>query len=266
MFNKFTFYMHIILVSGIKDLGPGGDTLENKFVHNYFLGANIVKVPKSVALRIARVNHSCQPNAGAIYDETARVAILFAQKDIQAGEEISICYYASLFLLTPSSIGMSTEEEFHHCKNQLALEYGITCSTDCSCHDPTILDLVKEGRRLFATVIALTHQRRIEEALAAGDELLDIYRRLNASSIYRSHAEVLLFRAAVTKSEFLPKAMQYIRPAVEFFQKICPYSECLTKTYEKLLEHPETDPNYMKIDKEQNMLNFMENVFGALNL
>ncbi len=55
----------------------------------------------AVALRIARVNHACQPNAGTSYDEIARVAILFAQRDIRPGEEITVCYYASFFGLVP---------------------------------------------------------------------------------------------------------------------------------------------------------------------
>ena len=105
--------------------------MENKFARNYFLGANM-GVQKSVALRIARVNHSCQPNAGAIYDETARVAILFAQKDIQPGEEISICYYSPFHSdYVPLEIcfhppDMSLEEEFVGIKNKVLSLHGIT--------------------------------------------------------------------------------------------------------------------------------------------
>ena len=67
-----------------------------------------------VALRIARLNHACKPNAVTIYDETARVAILFAQRDISPGEEITICYYASFFGLVPveQEINMNTQEEY----------------------------------------------------------------------------------------------------------------------------------------------------------
>ena len=73
--------------TGIQDLEPEGATLEKKSEINLFMTPNIVGLlPDSVALRIARVNHACRPNAATIYDETALVAILFAQKDIQPGQ------------------------------------------------------------------------------------------------------------------------------------------------------------------------------------
>ena len=113
------------------------------------------------------------------------------------------------FLLAPIEhmLGMSTEEEFLYCKNQLVSDYGITCSSDCSCFDPAIPGLIKEGRRLFGTVIVLARQQRIEEPLAIGDKLLDSYRRLNVSWMYRGVLEYNLFLLAIAKSDFLPKAV-----------------------------------------------------------
>ncbi len=77
------------------------------------------------------VNHACQPNAAPIYDETARVAIFFAQRDIQPGEEITICYYTPFFWLVPieSSTGETLEEEMKIAKDIMAEDYGITCPT-----------------------------------------------------------------------------------------------------------------------------------------
>ncbi len=78
---------------GLMELAPEGAPLDVKFRINAMAGhperdggANIV------GLRIARVNHDCRPNAGYIYDETAHVQILFAQRDIHPGEEICISY------------------------------------------------------------------------------------------------------------------------------------------------------------------------------
>ena len=85
--------------------------------------------------------------------------------------------------------------------------------------------------------------------------------------MYRGILEYNLFLIAITKSEFLPKAMQYMRSAVETFRKICPYSEKLTKKYEKLMERPEMDSNYMRIDNDQdNPNNVIEHFFSGLNL
>lgn len=88
--------------AGLKDLGPEGGTLLQKFEGKAFLGDTECLI--SVALRIARVNHACLPNAAVIYDETACVAILFAQKDIHPFEEISICYYIGFFSLLPQHL------------------------------------------------------------------------------------------------------------------------------------------------------------------
>ena len=260
---------------GIKDLGPEGKSVQDKFVRNILVTGNVQR-QISVALRIARVNHACQPNAATIFDETARVAILFAQEDIQPGTEISICYYAPFFCLINSNSlpGMNPEfnieEELKFVKNQvLTTVHGFTCSADCSCHDPAFRALVQEGRKMNGTFTDLAKKLKVEEALVAGEKLLDIHRRLNVSWIYEGGTNFNLFRVAVRKSETLPRAKDYIRSAAELFGKICPYSESQTKKFEKLLEHPETDPDYMLIDKmrERDVLsNFMENVLSGLSL
>ena len=147
----------------------------------------------------------------------------------------------------------------------MSSHYGVTCSTDCFCYDPSFHALVLEGRQLYETVEALTYQFKVKEALDAGDKLLDIYRRLNVSWIYRGHTEHTLFHIAVHKSETLPRAKQYIRSAFELFSKICPYSERLTQKFEWLLEHPEEDPNYMAI-ADKTVADFAELFRTGFNL
>jgi len=224
--------------------------LEEKFNKNTFYGEYFPETLKepTVALRIARVNHACQPNAAAIYDETANAAILFAQRDIQPGEEISVCYYFPFFWLMPNeSFRNNIEDELNFCKNRIASKHGITCSPDCFCYDPTFLALTEEGRQLYKTVLTLAREHKIKEALDAGDKLQDVYRRLNVSWSYRGYTCFNLFEIAVRKSETLPRAKQYIQSAAELFGKICPYSEKLTKKFEKLLEHPEFNSNYLML-------------------
>ena len=244
---------------GIKNLGPAGATLKKKFLSNTFMGGSLDGW-KTVALRIARVNHSCQPNAYFTYDETVLVAVLFAQKDILPGEEVTSCYYSQLFRLSSTILTpfvnpeWSIEEELIFAKNELyeLPTKGIICPVDCPCLDPAIPALIKEGRQLHASVLALAGQLKIEEALAAGDKLLNVHRRLNISWVYLGITMFDLFEVAVRKSEFLPRAREYLLSAAEIFGKICPYSEKYTKRVELLLEHPELHPNYMLIDRMQN--------------
>jgi len=219
---------------------------------------------QTVALRIARVNHACQPNAAAVYDETALVAVLVSLKDIQPGDEISISYYAPFFVLHSriSMPGMGRDpsivQELNYVKKSLLYDaFGITCPADCPCFDPAIPALVKEGRKIYQTAVDLAKENKIEEALTAGEKLLDVHRRLNVSCVDRGFTEFRLFQIAVQKSETLPRAMKHLRSAAELFGKICPYSERLTKKFEKLLKHPELDKNYLLVDKMQNVSNSM---------
>jgi len=65
------------------ELAPKGAPLEVKFKINSIAGHPARDGGKDyVALRVSRVNHDCKPNAGYVYDEVARVEILFAQRDI----------------------------------------------------------------------------------------------------------------------------------------------------------------------------------------
>ena len=248
--NTIHIYYHDITDVGIVDLKPDGATLKEKFLTNRFEGRS------GVALRIARTNHACRPNAATIYDDTALVAILFSQRDIQAGEEITICYYISFFGYEPYSCPLdskfpetnSIEEELSFFRYLMSSLHGITCPSDCFCYDPAIPALVREGRQIHSIMMKLANENKIEEALAAGDKLVDIHRHLNVSWLIQVDVNYNLFRVAVMKSKTLPRAKEYIRSAAEVFRKICPYSEKLTKSAEKLLDHPETDPYYLRND------------------
>ena len=110
--------------------------------------------------------------------------------------------------------------------------HAIICPSDCICYDPAILALVREGRKIRPTIIEFSSQNKTEEALAAGDKLLDIQRRLNISWTSMGITEISLFNIAVKKWETRSRAKDYIRSAVEF--NICPYSENMTKRMEKL--------------------------------
>jgi len=239
--------------TGIQDLEPEGATLEKKSEMNLFLTPNVVGIiPDSVALRIARVNHACQPNAEAVYDETARVAILYALKDIHPGQEISRCYIWFLFHMGVEISGMSLDctidEVFNFAKNkELIIRHGIICPIDCFCNEPATRALVDEGRRLNAALLSLHRQFKTKEALVTTDRFLDIHRRLNVSWSQLAFAYTAIFQVAVVRSEFLPKAKEYMRSAVELFTKMYPYSKKITKKFENLIDHPEMSSNYLVI-------------------
>jgi len=72
-----------------------------------------------VCLRLSRVNHACIPNSAHWYDDDSRVKILFSEKPIKAGEEITYSYVTLRSLqhnYTPAII-----------RTSLQLTWGIFC-------------------------------------------------------------------------------------------------------------------------------------------
>lgn len=53
--------------------------------------------------KICRINHSCCPNSAWAWCKQTKLQRLVAQRDIQIGEEITVCYIAVDMLLSPSN-------------------------------------------------------------------------------------------------------------------------------------------------------------------
>lgn len=233
------------------DLAPEGAPLEVKFQVNSLAGDASRDGGKNyVGVRISRVNHDCRPNAGYIYDEKARVEIIFAQRDIHQGEEVCICYcsFASLNQERPTAY-LSPEDEFQFIRRTLSTTWGITCPEDCYCKDPLIQELVLEGRRISEEMDILAGRGWIEDALLVGEKLLDIHARLNVSWLSKAGAAFYCFQIALRKRKTLERAKVYIRTVYDIYRTICPYSE-YTEKYERMLNHPETDGNYLSMERQ----------------
>ena len=246
--------MKFIYLLGIVDLAPEGAPLEVKFQINSMTGDPARDGGKSyVGLRVARINHDCRPNAGYIYDATARVEVIFAQREIQPGEEICIsyCSFASLNLERPMASKKGPEAEFEAIQRTLFNTWGIVCPSNCFCKDPTARKLVLEGRRIKDEVDDLAGRGWIEKALLTASKLLEIQRRLNISWLCRASTEFYCFQIALRLRKTLGRAEQYIRAVREMYWVICPYSVYTTRRYEKLLAHPELDPNYLIMERHR---------------
>jgi len=232
------------------ELAPKGAPLEVKFKINSIAGDLARDGGKDyVALRVSIVNHDCKPNAGYVYDEMARVEILFAQRDILPGEEICICYcsFSNLNLERPTS-DLPPEEEFQFIQKTLLTTWGITCPKNCFCKESEIRKLVLEGRKLNAEIEDFISKGLIEEALESGEKMLDIQKCLHNSWVCIAGTELYLFQVALRKRKTIAKAIQYIRSVVDVYKIICPYSE-YTQKCERMLNHPETDGNYLSMEE-----------------
>lgn len=225
----------------MKDLEPKGGSLAAKFKLNAFQGPpddgdGVAGQTDHVGLRTARLNHSCQPNSCNGYDEVTLVRILLAQKDVHPGEEICIIY---------SNLGASVEKnytlkgsqeeirpflsfvrmkygltdanrledlEFYLIQWDLELNWGMTCPADCFCKTLPVKELIVEGKRYFKEMLISGSKGRIEDALNAGDRVLEIEKELNFSWNHRAIINWDLYEMAIasTKMDYA-RATKYLQ-------------------------------------------------------
>ena len=231
------------------DLAPEGASLMEKFDLNQVEGDEDRDGGKPfVGLRLARVNHNCQSNAAHVYDEVARVIVLYALRDIEPNEEICITYtnFANLSPKRPNAVH-SSEKEFKLIQLTLQDSWGVTCPDDCYCKDIEARKLVLEGRRLFVELHSWFSRGVTEKSLVVGEKILEIQRQLNVSWFKRGLMYNDLFTIAVMNKKTLHRAEGYIRAALDIFRNVCPYSK-ITEKCERRLKHPELEANYLKME------------------
>jgi len=78
--------------------------------------------------------------------------------------------------------------------------------------------------------------------------MLDIQKRLHSSWVCLAGTEFYLFQVALRKKKTMTKAGPHIRAVVDVYKTISPYSE-KTQKYERILNHPDTDGNYLIMEK-----------------
>jgi len=76
----------------------------------------------------------------------------------------------------------------------------------------------------------------MEEALDAGEKILDLTHRLNSTWFIKASLGHNLFEIASTSSKLEARAERYFKDSLKVWQIIAPYSE-MTKTLENLWEH-----------------------------
>ena len=162
--------------------------------------------------------------------------ILFAQRDIQPGEEICFAYLSvtNLSASRPTAGLNDAQAELEIIRDKLELNWGITCPVDCSCKNPTILDLVARGRKLSIEMDRLVDSLQAEEALECADRLLEVQEALESSWIAKARTHYLAFQVAVTSPNTLALAGRHIGAVVDIYRAVCPYSKDASRFEEEL--------------------------------
>lgn len=229
-------------------MAPEGKSLEYKFQHNALEGDPARDFgAEYVALRISRVNHSCKPNTGHIYDEIARVEILFAEADIYPGEEICIMYggFPDLFPDQIPTWVTDVDAEFQLYKIRLMVKWNIRCPPDCFCNDPKARRWVVEARSLLRMMVTLHPFTSADWDLQCAEKILEIQENLNCSLIKKAELHFFAFDMIMIDPRRKRKAVEHIQAAFDIFSAIRPFSE-LTRMYETLLKKTVSDVSLLE--------------------
>lgn len=223
-------------------MAPDGKSVEYKFHFNSLRGDPSRDFGTNyVALRISRVNHSCKPNAGHIYDDVARVEILYAERDINPGEEICILYTPFTELLPdPFLIWWRTiESEFEAYKKLLLLKWNIICPADCFCNDPNARKLIVEAWELLLMMATISPYTDANLSLHCTEKLLQVQNHLCPSSENGIKYHVFAFKVAcclqMTDPTKKQKALEHLQAVYGIYSAISPYAST-TRTYETALK------------------------------
>ena len=154
----------------INDLHPLGGSISEKVLLNQLA----CESPNEYALcaRMARVNHSCDPNAFHIYDATFKVKILVSQRDIHAGDEICISY--------PNWDDPTSSVSPESARVGLMMKWGIICDVNCRCYDSNVLRYLKQASNLDTQIFEKSSKGDIVGAIYAADSLLALHETMHS--------------------------------------------------------------------------------------
>ncbi|KAK4166847.1 hypothetical protein QBC43DRAFT_256544 [Cladorrhinum sp. PSN259] len=142
------------------------DEMEDTLLTNSFVvGLAGGKEYMGLFVEVARFNHDCRPNAFIHFSETTLAMTIWAAKDIEEGEEITITY---------SAAGMVTEER----QSTLEKVWGFKCKCSLCSSPPSVLEKSdsnrKEIRLLQDQVVELAQKGKYEDAVAAAERMFDL--------------------------------------------------------------------------------------------
>ena len=221
----------------IADLMPEGGSLEEKFGLNK-LGTCAPGEGDSapiICLRLSRVNHACDGrcNASHTFDGTfgAGAVVLLAERDIEAGEEITFSYLPGV--KAPGRI--------------LREKWGIACGPGCSCTDPVYQELVERAARLDGQILSFSRASDTARALSAAKQLIAIEGGglLRIPTNRRVRARFDAFQMAISRRATLGQAGRFIAEAHELASRAYGPDSEQAKQSEAYVNNPKTHLCYL---------------------
>lgn len=220
----------------IKDLMPINGTFKQKFDLNS-LGRDDGSA--ALCLRISRANHDCKANADHWYDETFKVVILYAQRDIAEGEEICINY--QLYN------DISKEVTAQQARFVLQNKWGITCPMNCFCYDKEMEKIITRSRKLDQKIIGLASQGNVSQALDNVTELLNNHDIVGSSLLNKARTLYDGFQIVIMKKTTFKTAETLVKQLYEIQSSILSPESSAVKETERKMNDFSSHHNYLRL-------------------
>lgn len=207
---------------GIANLAPINAPLEKKFLLNSVAPPNS---PLVVGLRYSRVNHSCSPNAALCHCSSTNAFILYACRDIEAGQEICRNYRFAdeTQMLAGKSDTTSIGFDLLVAKQTLAI-LGVTCPSDCVCSQQTYVRNFTRLRKLHGDFEQIKRTNSMQ-AFNILDEMMVLLLALNATCGTKAQIHLKALDVQTDDVTFRNGiAFGHMKKASEILSDICPLS------------------------------------------
>jgi len=149
-----------------------------------------------------------------------------------------------------STAKMDPKKELESFRSTLFTKFGIKYPANCHCKNPDTKKLILEGRKLYEKMLYMNKLGLLEEAMQAGEKLIEIDRLLNSSWSQRANFYENLFEIAIGSMKTLPKAQRYLLSSLEIRHIIFSYSAKSTLRLEEYLQHPKKHKDYLKTERK----------------
>jgi hypothetical protein len=160
----------------LKDLKP----LDGTFMDKFKVNCIVARPVPVICFRMISFRHSCNANAANFYISNLRVGVVFAERDIKAGEEIFVAYhnFKSISIdFTPEVI-----------RYILLAQYRLVCPVDCACRDPVQIGQAQEAKEMKRVAFQLARQGKFKEAFEAAKDMIKFIENINLGIFQQSQA------------------------------------------------------------------------------
>lgn len=148
-------------------------------------------------LNFSRVNHDCIGNSSHYYVPDLKLKLLVANHAIPAGSEVTFSYASNV-------------SSFQRGRLLRARGFQCTCS---ACEDPTIAAELDRALDLDQSIFELGSQGRVGQAIRAGESLIKLHDKFQASDRTYSRVYYDLYQIAITKLSSVKLGSKFILEA-----------------------------------------------------